>query len=363
MALDLPGSVFRHEPESYDYLSARVAALRNHLHELDGKLWAFPLARAQPFILEAAYELQGSDMRCILWSIQPRSGGQLAHCEIYVVTLRCPAGPEAELALLSSELVARTSVPPQAVLVDAEADAFALVAAPLQAPAAAAGAAAPAGGAAAMEDDRDAVSPRTLQQAVARLAQFTSEGPPGGAAPMDAGRAADLFADHDPGDAEASLASEPDVSVMTFARLLAAHRTSAHALLGVVDDMDAVVVELRLEGSGGMGGAPNYAPALVQHVASVPALAYVAEGKVQRKAVLLGEPGAVATAAIVEGARLAFVYQTVSPGHAYGVHKVLDLQLSEGDAVVGAALVGGRDGSRQKLVVLTKCRLLWYLLE
>ena len=40
-ALDLPGTVARHEPESYDYLSARVAALRNHLHEQDGRLWAF----------------------------------------------------------------------------------------------------------------------------------------------------------------------------------------------------------------------------------------------------------------------------------------------------------------------------------
>ena len=46
---------------------------------------------------------------------------------------------------------------------------------------------------------------------MARLAQFTSEGPPGGAAAPDAGRGADLFADHDPGDAEASAAGEPDV--------------------------------------------------------------------------------------------------------------------------------------------------------
>ena len=40
-ALQLPGTVATHEPESYDYLSARVAALRNHLHEQDGRLWAF----------------------------------------------------------------------------------------------------------------------------------------------------------------------------------------------------------------------------------------------------------------------------------------------------------------------------------
>ena len=68
------------------------------------------------------------------------------------------------MQVLRSEAVAHTSVPPQAVLIDAESDAFALVAAPLRAPAAAAGAGGPADAAAAMEDDGDAVSPRTLQQ-------------------------------------------------------------------------------------------------------------------------------------------------------------------------------------------------------
>ena len=60
--------------------------------------------------------------------------------------------------------MARTSVPPQAVLVDAEADTFTLVAAPLRAPAAVAGAGRPVDAAAAVDDDGDAVSPRTLQQ-------------------------------------------------------------------------------------------------------------------------------------------------------------------------------------------------------
>ena len=45
----------------------------------------------------------------------------------------------------------------------------------------------------------------------------------------------------------------------------------------------------------------------------------------QRKAVLLGEPGAAAAAAVVEAARLAFVYQAVPPRQAYGVHQVLPL--------------------------------------
>ena len=185
-------------------------------------------------------------------------------------------------------------------------------------------------------------------QAVARLAQFTSEGAPGGAAPADAGRGADLFADHDPGDAEASLAGEPDVSIATFARrvvppgtpsqaeaggntltgqgsessraggaagalgglaagaagaegpeqglgqalditevartacaphrLLAARGGSARALLGLIDDVDAAVVEVRLGDPQGGGRAAEGAPAAAEHVASVPALAYVVEG-------------------------------------------------------------------------------------
>lgn len=60
--------------------------------------------------------------------------------------------------------MARTIVPPQAVLVHAEADTFALVAAPLKAPAAPANVGGPAGAAAGVADDSDAVSPRSLQQ-------------------------------------------------------------------------------------------------------------------------------------------------------------------------------------------------------
>lgn len=193
------------------------------------------------------------------------------------------------------------------------------------------------------------LNPGGRAQAVARLAQFTAEGPPGGAAPADAGRGADLFADHDPGDAETSLAGEPDVSIATFARrlvppgtpsqaeaggstlmgqnlgvsraggaaagapgssaagaagaegpeqgpgqeldftevartacaphrLLAAQSGGSRALLGLIDDVDAAVVEVRLGGPQGGARAAEGAPAAAEHVASVPALAYVVEG-------------------------------------------------------------------------------------
>ena len=93
-----------------------------------------------------------------------------------------PSGSDVQV--VRSEAVARTSVPPQAVLFDAAADTFALVAAPLRAPAAAAGAAGPADAAAAAEDDGDAVSPphaaagALYRSAVARNRQYT---PPHGA--------------------------------------------------------------------------------------------------------------------------------------------------------------------------------------
>ena len=68
--------------------------------------------------------------------------------------------------VVAAELVARTCVPPQAVLANAEADSFALAASPVQAPVAMGGAGAPAAGAAdcAADMEEDTVSPRTLQQ-------------------------------------------------------------------------------------------------------------------------------------------------------------------------------------------------------
>ena len=41
--------------------------------------------------------------------------------------------------------------------------------------------------------------------------------------------------------------------------------------------------------------------------------------------------------------------------------QVLDLALDEGDAVVGAALVGDAK-SKQRLVILSKRKLIWYVL-
>ena len=59
--------------------------------------------------------------------------------------------------------------------------------------------------------------------------------------------------------------------------------THVHAvLLGLTDDMDAAVVRIGISAEGAISA---------DHVASVPALAYVVAGKVQRRAVLFGQPG------------------------------------------------------------------------
>jgi len=63
-------------------------------------------------------------------------------------------------------------------------------------------------------------------------------------------------------------------------RLLAAQAAGARMLLGLIDDVDCAVVEARL-GSPPAAGAPAAAEAgqaVAEHIASVPALAYVAAG-------------------------------------------------------------------------------------
>jgi hypothetical protein len=55
-------------------------------------------------------------------------------------------------------------------------------------------------------------------------------------------------------------------------------------LLGLTDDVDAAVVRIGISAEGAISA---------DHVASVPALAYVVAGKVQRRAVLFGQPGLI----------------------------------------------------------------------
>lgn len=45
-------------------------------------------------------------------------------------------------------------------------------------------------------------------------------------------------------------------------------------------------------------------------------------GKVQRKFVLLGEPGSSVASVIVEAQKFAFVYRAVTPPASHGIHQV-----------------------------------------
>ena len=110
----------------------------------------------------------------------------------------------------------------------------------------------------------------------------------------------------------------------------------------------------------------------------------------QRKFVLLGQPGASVAAVIVEAQKFAFVYRTVLPPASHGTHQVmqrrdcsgspidrvhhvphnscplahlseamqtmqvLDLGLVESDSVVGAALLEEGSGSTQLIILTTR---------
>ncbi|KAJ9505203.1 hypothetical protein QJQ45_027457 [Haematococcus lacustris] len=87
------------------------------------------------------------------------------------------------------------------------------------------------------------------------------------------------------------------------------------------------------------GGGPT---PWVRHVATIPALAYIAAGKTQKKHLLVGDAGCRAagvSAVLVEGAKFCYVYGVVGVRQEFGEQQVLDMQLSEGERVMGARLL------------------------
>ena len=74
------------------------------------------------------------------------------------------------------------------------------------------------------------------------------------------------------------------MSALLFPRHIKEHVVlqGAPALLGVTDDVDCAVLRLAVSAERRI---------VADHVVSIPALAYVAAGKVQRRAVVLGQPG------------------------------------------------------------------------
>eukprot|EP00891_Asterochloris_glomerata_P001667 jgi/Astpho2/1667/Aster-04101 len=85
-------------------------------------------------------------------------------------------------------------------------------------------------------------------------------------------------------------------------------------LLGLTDDVDCAVVAAAWDAQS--------CQASLEHISTVPALAYVAAGKVQRKFVLLGHPGSSIAAAVVESHKFIYLYRRTVQRQPYGESQV-----------------------------------------
>ncbi|PNW85571.1 hypothetical protein CHLRE_03g193050v5 [Chlamydomonas reinhardtii] len=406
-----------------------------------------PLAGVRPVTLEAAVEHANGDITAVVWAIRSRGASTPGCCELFAVTLRPGVDAEGRLRLetLGVQLLLRTKLAPYVVRVYAAAAGAAPVAvvgfdpntagleeedeedasqapgpsgkpsvAAMEAAAAAddAANAPPAAG-----DDDDDMDPRTLEQAVARLAHLTSS-ERDKAVPL--AQWADLYKESGP-DGVGAMGGEPVLDLAAWRlgggaggstdktqrpywrlschahRLLTADgplRAPAAAtaaarpalLLGVTDDVDCAVVRLDVgaQGAGGDAGASDPAPQ-VTHAVSIPALAYVAAGKTYKRHLLLGSAGTgcssgsasssgaggVLSAVLVESQRFMYVYGFTSSREEYGRQQVVELGLEEGESVLGARLVevaaaqgteGGPGAGGALVVVATQRRLLSYRL-
>ncbi|KAG2442368.1 hypothetical protein HXX76_002454 [Chlamydomonas incerta] len=407
-----------------------------------------PLAGVRPVTLEAAVEHANGDITAVAWAIRSRGAATPGCCELFGVTLRPSVNGDGQLRLeaVGVQLLLRTKLAPYVVRVYAAA-AGATGAAPvavvgfdpntagleeeedeegvpqagpsgkpsvaaMEAAAAAddAANAAPAAG-----DDDDDMDPRTLEQAVARLAHMTSaerdkavplaqwadiykESGPDGVGAMGAEPVLDLAAWRLGGGGAGGSADKTQRPYWRLSchahRLLtadgpllapaAAQQAQPALLLGVTDDVDCAVVRLDVgaEGPGGEAGASAPEPQAV-HAVSIPALAYVAAGKTHKRHLLLGSAGTgagcsstsssagggVLSAVLVESARFMYLYGFTTCKEEYGRQQVVELGLEDGESVLGARLVevaaspGTEGAAGGALVVLaTQRRLLSYRL-
>ncbi|BDA47422.1 hypothetical protein COCOBI_10-2700 [Coccomyxa sp. Obi] len=348
-------------------------------------------AGLQPFVVEAAYHVLPGLMRVMLWTLQDKREGRPASCMLYLATVGYDTNTNtAQVEALHS--LGQSRLPPHAVVVSAKHDSVAIAIDPAD-PHAAAETSAEA----AMDVDDDVPSPRTLRAAAERLAQYTSEAEEPAAGAHD--HFADLYSEATPADeattleadcvvrsytcrpaariepatpskedlqmdAAAAGASVPsaqqealnaqphllkEVSCSPYKLLTSqADGIERHAaLLGLIDDVDCAVVSVSLHNSESQ-------EAVVEHLTSIPALAYVATGKTQRKFVLLGRTGQKVAAVIVEANKFAFIYHSVAASNANGTHQVLDLGLARNDNVIGAALQSHKGTCETSLVIMTE---------
>ncbi|KAK9814392.1 hypothetical protein WJX72_005099 [[Myrmecia] bisecta] len=329
----------------------------------------FPLRPPAPqrgvrtFTLEAAYQVSPGVIRCIMWAVRGKQGPHPARAEVFLVTLQQTAGNNnqsgAGLSVLASHMVKASPLPPHGALVSPAADGFVLVLHPGQERESAAvllPPPAPRAGGGSDGEAEEAVSPRTLQQAAARLAQYTSE------QPMDVDQAQlDPYREGGPLDVT-PLAAEPECTIYAYTCQPGVPHPSSRRdslLLGLTDDVDCALVRLACQAD-----AAQHSEVRAEHVGYIPALAYIAAGKVQRKFVLLGALAANVAGAIMEGQKLVYLYKRTKAGQESGENQVVDMGLLEGGTgVLGAVLTEPAADGKSDLLVLTSHQLLVYHLN
>ncbi|WIA32717.1 hypothetical protein OEZ86_005903 [Tetradesmus obliquus] len=250
-------------------------------------------------------------------------------------------------------------------------------------------AAAAAAAAAGLDEDMD-IDPRTLQQAAARLAQFSSQEALG---ELPQQQWTDVFKESGPGDSLSDAELAVDVMLFTPAAAAAAAATDADGaaassspapqplalascvpcaphrllavaasapgssgqaqpglLLGLSDDVDCALVSAQLSSPGEMAAAGSSSSSstggwcvALCHQAYLPALAYVVSGKTQRRHLLLGDSCSPVCGVLVEGQKYAYLYGQPSAQQQHGQQQILDMELPAGSRVLGARLLQGRD--------------------
>lgn len=377
-----------------------------------------PLHGARPFQLLAAMHTGPGRFTAVVWTVSTREDGKPARCEVHAVSLARGESGQGPLPLHVDgvQLLRRSPLPPHAALCNPATHSILIAIDPDQDEDEDDGAASGAvpsstGGTTSNpppveEDGVEAVSPRTLEAAVQRLAHLTSEDMDE-AEELPRNQYADVFKETGP-DGVGALGAEPACDLLTFCvdaeqrsssgpqfrcvdrlvcqphRLLGCQHDVHDVLrLGLTDDVDCAVVEVLAScdastpdsaSSGGTAEIQHMAGGfLVRHVASVPALAYVAAGKMQRKYLLLGGARAAAAAVLVEAQQYCYVYRRTEGNVPKGEQQVVDLRLSGREGVLGAALLpraesesGTIEGAAEEgscLVVLADSSLQFYQLE
>ncbi|GAX75438.1 hypothetical protein CEUSTIGMA_g2882.t1 [Chlamydomonas eustigma] len=373
-----------------------------------------PLTGHRPYVIEAAYMLSSGHLRCVLWAATDQAeGGRRPRscCQTYLVTISIVIQPATEgqqaphhalrLQVESVVLLRHSSMPPHFTICNPQQDSVLMGLDPGSCNEEDARNTAEGNqvihinchkddaGPGNNDDDDSDIDPRTLQEAAARLAKYTSEEPmesnpphqhwtdvykesgPDGVGDMGSEESMDMLLIRMSGFVEEDqlpLAHTSGVTAATpkpeaswhlscgAARLLSSESAAAGGVIGFCDDVDCAVVTV--------SWPPHRTHPQVLHEAYIPALAYVAAGKIHKKHLILGAAHSKISAVLVEGQKMYYVYQKVLGNQASGHQEVLAMNLEAGESVLGARLVdsatmgelptASKDNGIQYLLLLTQ---------